>query len=1093
MTVIAPTFVAAGSTDGPATGTTRAPGVPSGTVNGSMLLGIEVVVSAVDPAADTGNGFAKKYSNTSLGSSGQPSIIISWKRSTGTEGTYAFPTGSAVAQSTAVVWRVENEEDDSDPFHTSASALRTAAVTTYPTVSLTSVPAHATLVWIGAASSNRSIGTMPSGFTRLTPNDSRVMHIGVLEDYAGGNPSVSGVASTGGGTSLTSMMFAILPYTVVEHTGSGTGSWTAAGTADGDSGTGGAATGSWAAAGTATGARVSLGSATGTNSWFGQGEGPNPVTEYVEDWADLNAVNDTGVQVSGNKLYASGSTSPRGYLFPVTVPSSGPWRYQQVVYCQGGSTSPAPEIRLGVTCNPSVGSILDLDSYSMGWQLQFATRARSSFKGGNLSAVPVIDEEIAGASIGTTTGTYLFTIDADENYISFALKRPDVTQDLAVFRVSRADMADAGRAITAFYVYITDGRGTSGSSLSPFIYQTGSLKPTATKVVAGQTIEGHAQRVIATAEETGSVQDWYIALPPNYQATSPLLIHCPQSLTGDGDDFWTDSRMSGVTAALTAAGFALASSTDIADRFANEVDVQNYNSLKQWFFDHFGADRDVFLFGTSMGTLSDIVLVARGLIDARAVATIGFAGGQFWIWYNVTTKRDALRTAFGFSGTPTDPELHDYFEGYDPQYDYAGDTDFAGKGFRFYTSDSDTVTPSSLSDGMSDIVEAAGASEFTVIRASGGHLDPSQYQPTDLVDFYLRNASDSTGSATGSWSAAGTASGQITRHGSATGAWSASGSATGEKDTSGSATGSWSASGSATGGIAQTGSATGSWGAAGTASGQTLHTGAATGSWSATGAAAGTSQHRGTSTGAWSTTGSAAGSTDREGSTTGSWEADGTGSGFSGGAGIATGSWSATGSGTGEKDPLGSATGTWSAAGTGSGSVARRGTATGSWTASGTSTGKRVPKATSVGTFSVSGNATGTVTRQGAAVGSWSTSGSASGGFATGGSAVGSWSAGGSATGRRTSKATATGSWSAGGTGSGDAGREGQAVGSWVVVGSTEGSTEHSGSAVGGSEWSGVATSNFDAPCDPVATIIPAGSVATIVPSRSTAEIICDV
>lgn len=1059
---------AADPTSGTATGTTRSPGAPAAVSNGTLLMGVICVGSAVNPG-DTAPNWTRKYNSNAV-APGLPVIAVLYRRNTGgAEPTpYSWSTGSGVGQSSAQVWPIENELASGDPFHSSSDFQRATATANLPTVSVSSVPAGSTLFYVAASGSARTLTTGPSiggtPMTRLTPTGAQLWHLFKFENYAGGSPSVSGLIVSGGNSSQVAGMWAVLPQADTA-TGSATGSWSAAGTASGVGG-------------------PHVGSGSGNANFFGTAEGPNNVTEYVEDWADLASVDDTGVQVSGNKLYASGSTSPRGYLWVNDFPPTGIWRYQQVIYCQGGSTTPAPVIKLGVTTNPSPTTIADTDPYSLGWQIQFSTRARSSFKGGNLSSVTILDEEIAGLSPGTTTTSYLFTIDADEHFISFALKRVDVMQDVAVFRVARADLADAGREVTAIYAYITDGRTTSGSSLSPFIYQEGSLQPTATKVVGGQTIEGYAQHVIATAEDTGSVRDWYFALPPSYKPNSPLLIHCPQSLTGDGDDFWTDSRMDGVTTALTNAGFVLASSSDVADRFANEVDVQNFNSVKQWFFDHFGSDRDVFLFGTSMGTLSDIVLVARGLIDARAVATIGYAGGQFWIWYNVTTKRQALRDAFGFTGTPTDPELHDYFEGYDPMYDYAGDTDFAGKGFRFYTSDSDPTTPSSLSDTISGIVQAAGASEYTVVRASGGHLDPSQYQPTDLVDFYLRNASENLGTATGSWNAPGTASGLRASRGtttdswsvsglgiggnakvgSATGSWSASGTADGKRVPKGTASGgTWSASGSAVGSIAKVGSATGSWGVAGTSAGTAQHRGTSTGSWDASGAGTGTAQRAGSTTGSWSASGTASGKRVPQGQTSaGVWSASGAAQGFSGGSGVGSGDWAAEGDGTGEKDPFGTTTGSWNAAGSAVGGASRQGTATGSWAASGTASGKQVPQGVAEGSWAASGTGTGKRTPKGSTVTSWAAPGTASGGIPKQGFASGAWATAGSSTGTKPQKGSVSGGFTMHGTASGGAGtRFGYAVGFWSV--------------------SGTARSKLPVPCDPVATIVPKRSFALIV------------
>lgn len=138
------------------------------------------------------------------------------------------------------------------------------------------------------------------------------------------------------------------------------------------------------------------------------------------------------------------------------------------------------------------------------------------------------------------------------------------------------------------------------------------------------------------------------------------------------------------------------------------------------------------------------------------------------------------------------------------------------------------------------------------------------------------------GSATGAWSAAGTATGTRTPKGAATGGWSASGTATGQKTPQGSATGSWSVSGTATGTRTSQGVASGGWATSGTAAGESADppaTGSATGGWSAPGTASGVTAYLGSATGSWTVGGTASGSTVRSGAAPGahSWIGTATG------------------------------------------------------------------------------------------------------------------------------------------------------------------------------------------------------------------------
>lgn len=970
----APIFGTPGTLDSTA-GVNAEPGIPADVHDGTMVLGIMSIVSNVNPAA--GSGFSMKYDSEAMGATANPNIFVQWKRATGDEGpgTYTWPTETAFGQLNAQVWPVENEEDDADPFFTSASALRTAATSTYGTVALNDVPAGATLVWVGAQGGIRQTSG-PAGWERVsTAGVDLQQHVFVLEDYAGGDPSVSGVVYIGGNTSNTVLLFAILPSADVPKQGSASGghTWTGSasgeavhsgsasgghawgGSADGESGgSSGSASGGHAWSGSASGSAVHSGSASGGHQWFGTAEGPFPPTEYIEDWADLNDVNDTGVQVSGNRLYSIDSAGQHGYTKALDFPPDGIWREQQLIYNEAGT--PAPVIKLGFSCGDPNTGVTETDPDALGIVMEFGTRARDSFKGSNLSGVAILDETIVGVG-PTTTEPLLFTIDATENDYSFALKAESATRAMISFRVSRADLADAGKVPTKLFAYIEDDRELSGSSLSPFIFQTGTLGPPETGTVAGQQIEGRVQHIVQTKPDDASPFTWWTATPPNMTDNTPVVIHIPQSLTGEGHDAWTDVRMEDVTRAIIEAGFVWVSSTDTTDRFANLIELGNYDDLVAHIESVIGGGRDLFTFGTSMGTMAAITLLARGVLPIRAVQTLGFAGSFRWLWDNVTEKRPEIIAAYGVA--PDGSDLEAKTAGFDPLLSFVGDADFAGKGFRFNTGSTDAITPTELSDDMSTIVLDAGATEGVVTEYPGGHLDIDQYQGDDLVAFYLRHLSTPEGSASGGWTASGTASGSAARSGSASGGWQAGGLASGEHE----------AAGSASGGH--------EW--AGTASGERDSAGSATGGHEWGGTATGSIAHRGVASGAHEWSGSAGGEVERAGSASGSHVWSGSAQGFNGDVNFATGAWVAGGSATGSHEAQGSASGGHEWSGSASGSKPHSGSASGGWEAGGTASGERQS----------SGSASGDHEWGGTAVGSKPHAGSASGGHEWGGTASG--------------------------------------------------------------------------------------------------------
>lgn len=797
-----------------------------------------------------------------------------------------------------------------------------------------------------------------------------------------------------------------LTYTALEpNAGTASGGFAFAGSATGeapDAGVSqGTASGTWTFAGSATGATTYQGSASGGFNWFGTAEGPAGAVEHIEDWADLNDVNDTSVQVSGNRLYANASFGDAGYTKAFAFPPTGIWRYQQLIYNVDAGLQ-NPTIKLGISCGTAGSGVIDDDPDAVGIAMEFATRARASFKGTNLSAVDILDEQIVGVG-PSVDATLLFDITADETSISFSLKDVAAVREMIAFRINRSDLADAGKTVNKIYAYFIDARGLSGSSLSPFIFQTGSIGPTPTGTVAGQQIEGAGQRIIATTEDDASPMDWWIATPPDMTADTPVIIHVPQSLSGDGHDAWTETRMTSITTAVMG-GYIWASSTDTADRFGNQIELDNYLALHDWVMEHFGGNRDVYLFGTSMGTMACITLVGRGIINARASAVIGFAGGFIWLWHNVTEKRPEIRAAYGFEGDPTDTELRAFTAGYDPLESFVDDVDFDGVGFRFYGGQDDTITPTHLSDTMAGIVLDANATEAGAVYEPGGHLQSDQFQGDDLVAFYQRNASPQSGTASGGFDFAGTATGVApaidTATGTASGAWAFAGTASGERDSAGTATGSWNFAGTASGITDRAGSANGAYTFAGAATGEATHEGAASGGYAYTGSATGETHPQGTATGGYLFDGSASGQSDRAGTVTGSWNFAGDAEGTNGEGNRATGTYGWAGTAEGAADYQGSIAGGFNFAGTATGGTSASGTASSSHLWTGSAAGRTTHRGTCTGGWSFTGTATGHADRHGSASGTHGWTGVAAGTTTRSGTASGTHTWHGSATGQ---------------------------------------------------------------------------------------------
>lgn len=337
----------------------------------------------------------------------------------------------------------------------------------------------------------------------------------------------------------------------------------------------------------------------------------------------------------------------------------------------------------------------------------------------------------------------------------------------------------------------------------------------------------------------------------------------------------------------------------------------------------------------------------------------------------------------------------------------------------------------------------AGATDLTAFD-SGTNSGRAAYQVVSATGTYSFEWTGSTKRKAGFLTAAFTEAATGPPHGSATGTVSLTGSATGHTLHAGSATGTGTATGSATGSALHDGSATGSVSITGSATGHTPpNNGSATGSVSITGSATGHTSHEGSATGSVSATGSATGHTAHEGSATGSVSASGSATGSALHEGSATGSVSITGSASGTLVPHGTATGSVSATGSASGHTpavgGMEGSATGSVSITGSASGHLPATGSATGLCSITGSASGTRDMHGSAAGGVNATGSASGHApsiaGSQGSATGSVSITGSATGHKVSRGSSVGRVSATGSASGHRVSRGSAAGLCSITG----------------------------------------------------------
>jgi hypothetical protein len=338
-------------------------------------------------------------------------------------------------------------------------------------------------------------------------------------------------------------------------------------------------------------------------------------------------------------------------------------------------------------------------------------------------------------------------------------------------------------------------------------------------------------------------------------------------------------------------------------------------------------------------------------------------------------------------------------------------------------------------------------------------------------------AGGAQGTAAGSYSYSGSAAGDVTVQGSASGSYAYSGSAIDDVTVQGSASGSYAYSGSAAAPAPVSfilnvndadsyvdadllasigeGSASGNYVYSGSAAGAVTVQGSASGNYAYSGAATGQvgGAVQGTAFGSYAYDGSATGEVTVRGSASSTYVYGGSATGSI--AGSASGSYVYDGAAAGGVTVQGSASSTYAYGGSATGSTA--GSASGSYVYDGSATGEVTVRGSASSTYVYGGSATGSVA--GSASGSYGYSGSAAGEVTVFGSASSTYAYNGSATGSGGAQATASGDYdyqgsatgkvSVFGSAAGDYDYQGAAVGEGTVFGSASGTYVYSGTASG--------------------------------------------
>lgn len=198
---------------------------------------------------------------------------------------------------------------------------------------------------------------------------------------------------------------------------------------------------------------------------------------------------------------------------------------------------------------------------------------------------------------------------------------------------------------------------------------------------------------------------------------------------GAGDDhdvLNVDEKRSAVVERLVAEGYVVAASDAHFDAFGNAASQEDYVALAEELAQRYGTFR-TFLVAESMGGVAALQILADDripdllgvaaispLVDPAALEGTGYEAG-------------VLEAYGGEFPTGTDNPAQLPAEAYE------------GANLRFYLADEDSVTVSAVNaDPLVERIE--DVADVSVVECEGEHVDPSCFQPDDLVDWFAELA-----------------------------------------------------------------------------------------------------------------------------------------------------------------------------------------------------------------------------------------------------------------------------------------------------------------------------------------------------------------
>lgn len=434
----------------------------------------------------------------------------------------------------------------------------------------------------------------------------------------------------------------------------------------------------------------------------------------TENWANLTSwtlAGTPGVQVSGNKLYSTGSggAASGGNRSFALAAGENLRAVFNLNYLLGGSSG---GIAIGVSSDAAGATPTAGAGAAYGLYFRCNNGTPQTVANGAFT-------DITGLN-SMTSGAYVVTVTVDQQYITVVAKKVGGTF-LDEIRTRRAR---AGFTVGNLYIFNSDTRGLTGMSLNP----SGARKQFGT--VAPRTgIEDTGQTAHWSGDATSNFK---LTLPTEYDTRKqiPLCI----MLHGNGSNehhFSDNSNGFAASSAVLSAGFAVLTHTVASNTstWGNDASLNGYLAAYKFFRDRYNLG-PVLLYGNSMGALESLLMIALDKIPGVVALAVTHPAANLAANYANPLFTSVITTAYGITAGNYAAATANHDPALLPASKFK-----AIPVWVLYSTDDTTVVPADNIVPFLAKLQQAGNSITTQTTTGGHSAAVSSFMPS-MVSFY---------------------------------------------------------------------------------------------------------------------------------------------------------------------------------------------------------------------------------------------------------------------------------------------------------------------------------------------------------------------